>query len=438
MRGRGDEPGGPRPATLRVPRAALAASSALGLALAAAFAATHRAALSAYLAAREARRAVAAGRSDEAAGPVDRWLRAAPDSPEAHFLKARVAYVAGRVDEASLHLDRAQWLGYPERPAARLRALIWVRTGRYAEAEPALAYRLGKSAGRDPEADEALSRVLLETYRLDAAAWVLTRWARDAPGDARPYLWMTEVDRRLHGDKPGQMEGHFREALRRDPGLSGARLGLAEALEARNQPEEAAREFALHVAGNPDDPAGHSGLGRLALGRGDPAEAARHFDRALAVAPDDPTALKGRARVDALLGDDPAAVARLTRAARIDPLDDEALYRRSLALNRLGRAREAEADARELGRLRREQAEVLKVRDRLMADPRSNEVRHDLARWMFEHGRDEEGLRWVRHILSEEPGHPGANRLLAGYYARKGDPGRANYYRLIATPNRQE
>jgi tetratricopeptide (TPR) repeat protein len=365
------------------------------------------------------------------AAPIARWLGVRTNASQVHFLKARDAYTRGDLAEASSHLDRARRAGHPEPETARLRALIWFRLGRFAEAEPILIRHLSTSTAPDPEAGEALARIFLESYRLEHADRVIERWIRDAPRDGKPYLWLTEVDRRIRGERADLLEEHYRTALRLDPTLDRARLGLADLLLEQRRHDEAAREYAAHVARNPADATGHLGLGRVAMGRGDLADAARHLDRALERAPADPIALKERALVDARLGDDEAAVRRLTEAIKADALDTESLYHRSLALGRLGRTAEAEADSRTLKRLREDQAQVLKLRERLLEDPKNHEVRSELARWMFEHGRDEEGLRWVRHILAVDPRHRESNRLMAEYYERKGEPGRANYYRLM-------
>src|SRR5438105_14720398 len=133
----------------RVRRRLRAAAVALVLVLAVALVLAARGDFTVLLAARSARRALAAGHVAEAATPVDRWLRARPDSAEAHFLKARVAYAQGRLDEAAFHLDRAHWLGHSERPVERLRALLRVRLRKFAEAEPVLARLLSESAEPD-------------------------------------------------------------------------------------------------------------------------------------------------------------------------------------------------------------------------------------------------------------------------------------------------
>ena len=365
------------------------------------------------------------------APPISRWLWASADSSLGHFLKARDAYVRGHLDEARFHLDRAQRGGHPEREVSRLRALIAVRLGRYAEAEPILIRLLTTSPAPDPEAGEALTRIFLETYRLEPAARVIDRWIRDAPRDGKPYLWLTEVDRRLRSDKPGVMEEHYRTALRLDPGLDKARLGLADMLLEQRRYDEAHSGVRRLCRRKPAEAIGHLGLGRVALGRGDVEEAARHLDRALTLSPGDPIALKERALVDTRLGDDEAAVRRLGEAIRADELDTEALYQRSLALGRLGRKAEAEDDARRLKRIKEDQAEVLKIREKLLDDPNNNEVR---TRWRggcsstagTTKGSDgsARSSRSIRDTASRTGSWPNTT-------ARKGEPGRANYYRLM-------
>jgi tetratricopeptide (TPR) repeat protein len=386
----------------------------------------------AQAAARAARRAVARGQWAEATAPLERWLAVRPEAAEAHFLKAQAGFQLGHLAEAEHALDRAQWLGYPERPIYRLRALVLVRRRRFIEAEPILLHLLDESPEPDPQADEALTRVFLETYRLESAVKVIQRWIRDAPRDAKPYLWWTEVDRRLEVDNPEAMERHYRSALALDPGLDEARLGLADTLRHLHKSDEAIHEYETYLARRPDDAAGHIGLTQIALEQGAAAVAARHIERALELTPENPTALKLRADIDLRRGDDVAAVLRLDQAIRANPLDVDPLYKRSLVLSRLGRHEEASVDRLKLEQLRKDQVEVVKIRDRLIAAPDNNDIRYEMARWMLEHGRDDEAIRWIQTILASQPKHLQTLQLLTRYHERRGEIGLANYYRSLA------
>jgi thioredoxin-like negative regulator of GroEL len=69
--------------------------------------------------AREARRLIAERKFEEAAQPLDRWLKARPGSAEALFLTAKGMFAASRTDQGFLALERARSLGYPPQPVRR-------------------------------------------------------------------------------------------------------------------------------------------------------------------------------------------------------------------------------------------------------------------------------------------------------------------------------
>jgi tetratricopeptide (TPR) repeat protein len=382
-------------------------------------------------AAAQVRKALAEQRPADAEAPLAQWLRAQPESAEAHFHKARIELHHGRSPRASEELDRSLALGYSEREVERWRAFLLVLAGRYVEAEPGLKRLAATAKGPDPEVDEALARVYLQTYRLSAAAKTLDLWIRDAPRDPTPYLWYVEIDQRTSAD-PSLIIDHYRKALARKPDLPKAQLGLAEALRLAHRNDEAEVVYQRYLAIQPSDPAGYIGAGLNADALGRPDEARRHLDWALELAPNDASALKERAAIVSRLGQFETALEDLDRAAKLHPYDGEVLYRRSLALSRLGRTEEAQAAQQAANRLREDTARLNVLRDRLNADPTNDDLCVEVARWLLDHGQDEEGLRWTKTVLARHPGHGPTNRLLVEYYQRNGDPGRANYYRLQA------
>src|SRR6185437_10786129 len=98
---------------------------------------------------------------------------------------------------------------------------------------------------------EALARVYLETYDMKRAAAVLDRWAGDFPDDPKPHLWRAEIHGR-DGNEASRVLGDYGEALRRDPTLASARLGLAEALRKAHRNTEAAVAYEEYLAARPD------------------------------------------------------------------------------------------------------------------------------------------------------------------------------------------
>jgi predicted Zn-dependent protease len=381
-----------------------------------------------------ARRARSALDRDDvaAAGPlVSQWLAARPDSAAARFAAARLEFARGRLSECGQELERAEALGHDRLEVMRLRGFWLVRQRRYAEAEPLLAEAWRATSGPDVRLDEALARVYLQTYKLERAREVLARWMRDAPGDARPWLWHTEIDRR-DGTDASVAIGHFRGAIERDPKLLEARLGLAETLRASHRNAEAAGEFAAYLAARPDDTTAGIGAGINAMEAGDLAAAARYLDAVLQREPTSAAALKERARLAQLEGGAGAALPYLERAIAADPHDGELYHRRSLALAQMGRVAEAEADRRTFDRLRAEQDELRVLRNKLNREPGNNALRLDVARWMFAHGQGEAGVQWVKTILAEQPGLRAAHAMLAEHYDRAGQPGLATFHRVQA------
>jgi tetratricopeptide (TPR) repeat protein len=376
---------------------------------------------------------VGSGRTAAAREPLLRWLRARPDSAEAHALMAELALAEGDLGRVKPDFNEARSLGYPPDKLDRLRALWLARIGRYAEAEPVLERLWTESPTPDPAVDEALARLYLHTYRLARAKAVIERWIQDAPADGRPFLWLTEIDRRTEVDNPESWVRHYQEALRRDPDLDAARHGLAESLRKVHRNEEAAEEFTQFLARHPDDPVALAGAGLNALELGDMAGAGRLLDRALALAPTSSVALKGRAEVDLQRGDLTSALGRLDRVIQADPFDDVSLNHRAQVRMMLGDTAGAQADRRAIERLKKEQAELLALRGQILNHPDDSETRSKVVAWMFAHGRDQDGLNWAMAILAGNPNHAPTCRLLADYYAKRPDgAGLANFYRVKA------
>jgi predicted Zn-dependent protease len=382
------------------------------------------------LRARAARRAFAARDYAAAEEAIARWLRLSPGAAEAELLRARIAIARDRPKEAFADLQKAESRLGAESPKCRLvRAILAVKVGQFDAAEPILAAAFTAPHEPDPQLDHALARLYLERFDLPRAMTVLERWFADAPDDAIPYLWRTEIENRLTHHMPLVIDD-YREALKRDPKLARARLGLAEALRKDYRNAEAAKEYAAYLALEPDDPIGHLGAGRNALALGDEAEALRQFDLVAARDPGNAQVDAERATIALKHGRDEEALRLLDRAVKRDPFDVQIRYNRGLVLSRLGRAEESKAEHAAANRLRTEQERLTKVRARLIRSPHDAELQAETARWMFEHGQEAEGVRWAEKILRENPGHPAATRLLADYYEAHGNAGLANFYRL--------
>jgi predicted Zn-dependent protease len=124
---------------------------------------------------------------------------------------------------------------------------------------------------------------------------------------------------------------------------------------------------------------------------------------------------------------------RLERLSRLDPFDHEISYIYSQALRLAGDAAKAKVEGDRAAKLRKEHEQIVQLRFSIVKDPNDVASRYQVARWMFEHGHADEGLKWAKEILRADPRHAGIHRVLAEYYAGHGDPGLANYHRTMAS-----
>ena len=380
---------------------------------------------------REARRAVADGRYDDAGQAITRWLSAVPDAPEAHFLKGRVAVAMDRLSDAAFELKRAQALGLPRAELALLQALVATKVGRHAQAEPVLRRAFEEQHAPDRQVDEALAKVYLETYDLARSATVLQVWTRDFPDDPKPHVWWAEVHSRA-GEQE-KVADDYREALRRDSSLVRAHLGLAEELRKAHRNAEAATEYDACLALDPNNAAAHLGAGRNLMEYGDEAAAARHLERVMELDPKNAEPHKTLAAAATRRGDWAASLALLDRAIALDPYDVAVRHSRGLALSRLGRIDEARTEEAATASLRKDLDRLNAAQTRLITSPHDRNSQLQVTRWLFDHGQDQEGARWAQKILAEWPNDPEASRLLAGYHQRRGETGLANLYRVHAS-----
>jgi len=380
---------------------------------------------------REAQRALETGRYAEAQDRSRRWLRLRPGSADADYVIARAALALGQGDVFRESSRRALAAGLSQPRRQLLGALVDAGRGRYQGTEPALLAAIAAGEGPDPQIDEALARVYLETFRLRQAEGILDRWAAEAQDDPKPYLWRAEIDRRV-GHGPEFLEIDYRKALERAPGAPAARLGRADALRALRRYEEAKSEYAAYLRLRPVDPSGHLGAAEAALALGDDAGAARHLDRALALDPHNVPGLTQASEAAARRGDVTAALSYLDRAVELAPYEVDVRYKRSLLLSRLDRRDDAAKEQAVVSRLRSEYGRLNELKQGLLRSPQDDDLKAEIGRWMLEHGHDDEGRRWSEDVLRQRPGHPLANQVLEAFHSRRGEIGLANFYRLRA------
>ncbi len=378
-----------------------------------------------------ARRAIAEGRIDEA-GPSVEFVRRYSFRPaEALLLRAMIAIRQDRPVEAFELLKTVKASGTHDAEIKTFGAILAARAGQYERAKPILIRAFEEATDPDPLLDEALAKLYLEQFDMIHAAAVIERWKVDAPRDPKPYLWKAEIDNRI-ADNLTAVIGDYQEALKRDPTLPKARLGLADELRKAHRNAEASAEYAAYLAMKPDDPAAHLGAGQVALELGDEVGADRHFDRAIVLDPGNAQVYNERAMVKLRLGDVDTARALLDQAVAIDPFDVPIRYNRGLVYTRLGKLDQAREEQRVAARLTAALERLSALRSRLIDVPGDLSLHVEIARWMFDHGQAKEGVRWAEKALKDQPSHAEANAVLANYYDAQGNVGLANFHRLNA------
>jgi Flp pilus assembly protein TadD len=371
---------------------------------------------------------------DQAALLLDHWVVRRPHDGAVDYYQAELAVKREQPAEAMIAIRRALERHYPEPPLKVLQAVLQARAGHFEPAESVLRQARDTAARPKPEIAEALARIYLGTFRLTEASRVLQWWAEVAPDDVRPYLWRNQIEERTSED-PASLLGNYREALRIDPDHDAARLGLADSLRKARRLDEADTEYATFLGRNPSSVAGHVGAGQVARLKGDLSAATRHFNEALAIDPKDPVALRELGLIDIRNGRYSQARDLLATAVQVAPDDTELRYNYALALKLAGEDAHAAEETLITDRLRAEQQRIAELRRALTQNPGDDDLRCEVARWLIEHGHEEEGLEWTELILRKKPGHPPTCRLLSEYYAKKGNLGLANYYQLGAAPS---
>ena len=369
----------------------------------------------------------------EAREPLQRWLRARPNSPEAQYYRAWMALIDDQGPEALDAIDRAGKLGIDPEKLRPLTAIYQARAGKIEESEPILVEEFDRKHEPMIEIAKQLARIYLSSYRFTQAATPLERWRTLDPQDPRPYLWSNEIASRSSGEASSVMIRNYTAALERDPNLDKARIGLAEQLSIARRFDEAEQEYLTYLKRNPDSAKALVGLGRNAFQNGDLEGATKYFEAALKVDPRQPEALKELAQTDLRFGRFEQASKRFETLTQIEPYDHEIRYSFAQALKLAGNTQRAQTENEVAARLRKDHDQLLPLRLNLLKNPNDVESQFMVAKWMLEHGHDEEGLKWTKVLLRTNPNHTPTHQILAEYYQKHGEPGLANYHRLMTS-----
>lgn len=366
---------------------------------------------------------------------VGQWVATEPESAEAQYFLGRSLLGLDRPQEALVAFGKALELGYPQADLERIIGIVLARSGRVTQAQSMLEQDLARHPAPDAERDEAIAKIDADLYRFGSALEAVERWAKAAPHAPEPYVLKAKLSNEMNAGSDLVADA-YREALKRDPDLLSARLGLADALRLQGSYSQALTEYETVLKRQPSDAGTLAGAGLAALADGQEDRAARYLDEAMKANPELSNAMDGRAAIALRHREYAKALPWIDQALKIDPLNAELHYRRSLALDGLGRGEEALAEREATARLRKEGVQLDDLRKKIMRAPRDVAIQAQLARWLLSHGRAEEGLVWAERVMTTS-GDSSEHRRdvaaeLATYYEAQGNAGRANYYRVIA------
>jgi tetratricopeptide (TPR) repeat protein len=211
--------------------------------------------------------AISEGRLDDAASLLDPWVERQPNSPAAQALLGRLLLAREKPQEALAAFSRAQSLGHPQEALEGPVGVILARSGRHADAEPHLLRARERSTVPDPDIEEALARVFMDSFRFGPALDAVGRWIEAAPHAATPWIWRAELDGRT-GAGADRVAEDYRQALQRDPDSDDARLGLASVLRGLGRHDEALTEYRVYLSRHPESAATLAAAGSCALEAG--------------------------------------------------------------------------------------------------------------------------------------------------------------------------
>jgi len=363
-------------------------------------------------------------------------LAADPTRARDHFLLARVARQSGAFEDAEEQLELCQkWEGASARVAFE-RLLLSVQQGafrRYTEIQ--LRRRIEEGDVESVEILEALSVGCLVTYRFADALGYLSKWIELTPDNFQAHVWRSKARERL-SDMPGARADAER-AVALAPTNFSAQLNLGQVLTKSNEFQEAEKVFEQLAQRYPRDPLVAMGLAQAKSKlRPEGVEAARILDDLLTQYPDDSPVLLERGRLALQMGETARAESWLRKAAELAPWEYQVQYTLLQSLRQQGKLTDADQVEETVRRLEEASHRLHEFNEKFKQEPYNPSNHCAIARILLEVGNHKEAVRWLQAALKIDSNQPLANLLLADYYDKRGEPGKAARYREAAlNPN---
>ncbi len=245
-------------------------------------------------------------------------------------------------------------------------------------------------AGKVEESDrliDAAKEVLADDA--EGCALLAGRWVRDG-----------KLDEAIEG---------YRKALRLNPDLPEAYLGLARAYHAQNRFDDALQVYEEALRRRPQSASVHYGMAQTLKRTERWAEALQHLEEVTRIDSEFPALHVGLGMVMASQGRLENALAEFHEALRVDPRSTEAAAQIALIYRSQGNVKKA----------------IEYFNRSLSVNPDSAGVHNALAITLMGVGKTAEAVQHFNSAIEADPDFPQAHFYLGVYYARQGDFSRA-------------
>ena len=338
-------------------------------------------------------------RYDDARVQLERYLSYRPRDPQAHLLAARAARELQEYFAALEHLRQCGDHGGDAEAIQIETALIAVSRGQ--EPEAWLRQRAEHTDEPALHILEVLIQFDLDTYRLKDALQKLTRYLEQRPDDLQARMARGFVlEKFLYFNEALE---EFSKAVNSHPENEPAQLKLAQMTLIAGTPQEALSHFQrLHLR-QPEQPEVMLGLARSHRLLGETEKARGLLTSLVTTAPQASEPLFELGQLELDDGRPEAAEIWLRRARQANPYDRRIAHNLSRCLAALGRNEEAEQMNHWVAEIDADLRRIDELRDQVMANPESVELRREAALIFLRNGEREEGIRWLKQALRLDP-----------------------------------
>ncbi len=346
-----------------------------------------------------------------------------PASPSIQYQLARVNRRLELESEFQRCLQKARDNGLDESLAKREEVIQGLSKGQY-PADIAQWRNLIENAGSDlPEICEAFVLFRMRRFETPAALEILDAWQAEYPNDAKVYHVRGKVLHALLRTKLATEQ--FRKAAALDDSQAEVFADLGRALMDQLLYDESVTALEKCLALEPDNWDAVAWLAEAYQHTNRLDEARSLLQDAIGRSPGDAELLFSLGSLELETGDPQAALGRFQAALKLRPTERKLRYELARTLQALGRDTEA---AQEFAFVREATEAVMrlpKLTAELVDDPQNLALRFEVAEISWKYESPETGARWLHEVLTQEPNHLPALRMLSEHYRLMGDDEKA-------------